>query len=56
VIPVHKAQLLSYLRLSGKKVGLLINFHEKMLKSGVHRVVNGFPGSGSSLRSLRSQR
>src|ERR1051326_5976442 len=33
--PVHQAQLLSYLKLSGKKVGLLINFHELHLKDGI---------------------
>ena len=41
VAPVHKAQLLSYLRLSKKKVGLLINFNVTHLKEGIHRVVNG---------------
>ncbi len=38
--PVHKKQLLSYLRLSGKKVGLLINFNEALLKDGIYRIVN----------------
>jgi len=37
---VHHAQLLSYLKLSGKKVGLLINFHELHLKDGIKRMVN----------------
>lgn len=37
--PVHHAQLLSYLRLSGYHVGLLINFHEKLLTRGVKRIV-----------------
>ena len=41
--PIHKAQLLSYLRLSGCKVGLLINFNVKVLKDGIRRVVNDFP-------------
>src|SRR5438067_11982921 len=41
VAPVHKAQLLSYLRLSKKRVGLLINFNVTHLKDGIHRVVNG---------------
>ncbi len=41
--PVHKAQLLSYLRLSGHKVGLLINFNVTVLKTGIQRVVNGLP-------------
>jgi GxxExxY protein len=40
--PVHKAQLLSYLKLSNKRLGLLINFNVKLLMSGVERVVNNF--------------
>jgi GxxExxY protein len=43
LMPMHQAQLLSYLRLSGCKVGLLINFNVKMLKDGVRRIVNDFP-------------
>jgi GxxExxY protein len=39
--PVHEAQLLSYLRLSGKNVGLLINFHVARLKDGIKRIVDG---------------
>jgi GxxExxY protein len=39
--PVHAAQLLSYLRLSGHKVGLLINFNVRTLKRGLRRLVNG---------------
>lgn len=42
IIPLHKAQLLSLLRLSGKRVGLLINFHVLTLKDDIHRVVNGW--------------
>jgi GxxExxY protein len=38
--PIHKAQLLSYLRLSGLKVGLLLNFNVKFLKDGICRIVN----------------
>jgi GxxExxY protein len=41
--PIHQAQLLSYLKLSGCKVGLLINFTVPLLKDGIRRVVNGFP-------------
>lgn len=40
VLPIHRAQLLSYLKLSGLKVGLLINFHTKLLKDGLVRIVN----------------
>ncbi|HVN55272.1 MAG TPA: GxxExxY protein [Anaerolineaceae bacterium] len=39
VLPIHEAQILSYLKLSGKQVGLLINFNVKILKNGVHRFV-----------------
>ncbi|MEA3345194.1 MAG: GxxExxY protein [Chloroflexota bacterium] len=59
--PIHRAQLLSYLRLSGCKVGLLINFNIKMLpvlalgpgKNGVRRVVNNFPDSPRPPRAQR---
>jgi GxxExxY protein len=40
--PVHKAQLLSYMRLSGRQVGPLINFHVEHLKDGLKRVVDGY--------------
>ena len=43
VMPIHKAQLLSYLKLSGCKVGLLINFNVRLLKDGIHRIVNNLP-------------
>jgi len=43
VHPVHKKQLLTYLRLSGKRLGLLINFNVPLLKDGITRVVNGLP-------------
>ena len=39
---IHHAQLLSYLKLSGCKVGLLINFNVKVLKDGIRRLVNEF--------------
>ena len=40
VEPIHQAQLLSYLKLRGNKVGLLINFHVRKLKDGIQRLVN----------------
>ena len=43
VLPVHKAQLFSYLRLSGMQVGLLINFNVEHLKDGIKRVINTHP-------------
>jgi len=39
--PVHFAQLLTYLKMSDIKLGLLINFNCKLLKNDIHRVVNG---------------
>ena len=39
--PVHKKQLLTYLRLADKRLGLLINFQVALIKDGIHRVVNG---------------
>ncbi len=38
---VHKKQLLTYLRLMDRKLGLLINFGENLIKDGISRVVNG---------------
>jgi len=38
--PVHFAQTLTYLKLSDKKLALLINFNTKLLKDGIHRIVN----------------
>jgi GxxExxY protein len=42
ILPVHEAQLLTYLRLSGKRVGLLINFNVAHLKDGIRRRVCGY--------------
>lgn len=48
VLPVHKAQLLSYIRETGHLVGLLINFHRLTLVAGVTRIVNeGFASENS---------
>ena len=41
ISPVHHAQLISYLKLSGKSIGLLINFNVVHLKDGIRRFVNG---------------
>ena len=51
LMPIHDAQLLSYLRLSKRRVGLLINFHVQMLKDGLKRIVNEFPDSALSANS-----
>jgi GxxExxY protein len=39
--PVHKKQLLTYLRLADQRLGLLINFHVALIKDGITRIVNG---------------
>lgn len=41
LVPVHFAQTLTYLKLSDKKLALLINFNTKVVKDGIHRLVNG---------------
>jgi GxxExxY protein len=41
VAPVHKKQLLTHLRLLDKKLGILINFNEEVIRNGISRVVNG---------------
>ena len=41
VAAVHKKQLLTYLRLADKRLGLLINFHVTLIKDGITRIVNG---------------
>lgn len=42
ILPVHEAQLLSYLKLHNKKLGLLLNFHVSVLKNGMKRIANNF--------------
>ena len=41
IAPVHKKQLLTYLRLADKRLGLLINFGSAVIKDGISRIVNG---------------
>jgi GxxExxY protein len=43
IAPVHKKQLLTYLRLTDKRLGLLINFNVDLIKNGISRVVNRLP-------------
>ena len=43
IAPIHEAQLLSYLKLSGLTVGLLINFNVVKIKDGIRRMVNNHP-------------
>jgi len=49
LLPIHSAQLLTYLKLSGKKVGLLINFNEPILTKGLKRLVNHFKEPSGAL-------
>ncbi len=44
LLPIHQAQLMSYLKATGCRLGLLINFHERLLKDGVRRVVHTVAG------------
>jgi len=48
--PVHDAQLLTYLKLAGYSVGLLINFNVPLLKSGIKRIVNNYKDFSASQR------
>src|SRR5438552_8679611 len=52
VQPVHKAQLLSYLKLSRKEVGLLINFNVVHMRDGIKRLVNTSEPSAYSASSV----
>ena len=40
ILPIHKAQLLTYLKLSGLKLGILLNFNVQLMKDGINRYVN----------------
>ena len=42
VLPIHEAQLVTYLKLSNKKIGLLINFNVAKLTTGISRKINGY--------------
>ena len=51
ILEIHKAQLLSYLKLSKHSVGLLINFNTVHLRDGIRRLVNNYRSSASSASS-----
>jgi len=50
ILPIHEAQVLTYLKLSGLPLGLLINFNVPVLKQGIRRLVNKFPESSAPPR------
>ena len=52
--PVHKKQVLTYLRLSGHRLGLLINFGAPTLRTGLHRIVNDLPPAASPRLSVNT--
>ncbi len=53
ILPLHTAQLLSYMKLLDIPIGLLINFHEAKLTDGVHRLI--LPGANRGARSLNQK-
>jgi len=54
VLPVHRAQLLSYIRETGHEIGLLINFHVPRLVDGITRLVNDRASSASANSELKN--
>ena len=50
LLPIDSAQLLTYLKLSGLSLGLLINFNVPVVKNGIKRIANNFVDSSASLR------
>jgi GxxExxY protein len=53
LLPVHPKQLRTYLKLTGMRLGMLINFNEDKLTDGIRRVVNGFTDSNCFFAPLR---
>ena len=51
IAPVHKMQLLTYLRLADKRLGLQINFNVALIKDGIYRVVNGLDDHAETQRT-----
>jgi GxxExxY protein len=51
--PIYEARMLTYLRLTGAKLGLVINFGDRSIRSGIHRVMNGLPEAVSFKPQLK---
>jgi GxxExxY protein len=49
IAPVHYKQVLTYLKIADKRMGLLINFNVELIKDGIKRVVNGLQGEGDQV-------
>lgn len=56
IAPVHKKQLLTYLRVADKRLGLLINFGAPLIKDGITRIVNGLEDDKRNLTPRRGDR
>ena len=52
IAPVHAKQLLTYLRLMDRRLGLLVNFGEALIKNGIKRVVNGLEGDDEDAKPI----
>jgi GxxExxY protein len=56
LLPVHKKQLLTYLRLANLRLGILINFGSALIKDGIKRIVNGLEDRNSFFVDLATWR
>jgi len=52
ILPVHQAQLITYLKLSGKHVGFLLNWNVPLMKQGIKRIVNKLPNQEDNRRQV----
>lgn len=56
ILPIHEAQLLTYLKLKNCKLGFLLNWNVKLMKNGIRRMVNGLPEPAPRLAYKKIQR
>jgi GxxExxY protein len=56
ILPIHEAQLLTYRKLKGCKLGFLLNWNVKLMKNGIRRMVNGLPDSTTRFPYKKVQR